>query len=104
MDYERKIKELERSGDPDAASRIEYLRNFQKSEEQRKADELRLKTERAEKRFKGDLKRAYLEQPNATEADFEREYPRLRSEHLNREALQQSASAKAVMSRNYRIF
>lgn len=44
--------------------------------------ELQKRQEQEEARLKSELKRRYLSHPASTEADFERDYPALRSDYL----------------------
>ncbi len=56
----------------------------------------------AEATLKAELRRAYLANPVATEADFERAFPQLRQAHLAREAVLAPQREKAAMLRDHR--
>ena len=53
----------------------------------------------AEARLKSSLKASYMANPAATDEDFERDYPQLKSEYLKREALRNDVAARESMSR-----
>jgi hypothetical protein len=101
--YEQKIRDLKASSDPDAPARIARLEAFYKTQQadEKKADTN--KREVAEASFKQSLKTAYMgANSNASEADFERDYPALRTAHMQKKAQQADAEARAASRSMYR--
>ncbi len=56
----------------------------------------------AEASLKSSLKASYMATPAATNEDFERDYPQLKSEYLRAEALRNDAQARESMARSMR--
>lgn len=53
-----------------------------------KAARDKARAEAAEKELRAHLRAQYMKQPAATEADFDKAYPKLREHHLNRMAIE----------------
>ncbi len=103
--YEHKISELKASSAPDAPERIARLEQFyeQQLTEEKKAQAK--KREAAEASFKQGLKTSYLQaNRNASEADFEKDYPALRTARMQRETQRIDAEARASARSMYRDF
>lgn len=102
--YEQKIREWKASNAPDAPARIAYLEQFFKTQQAEEEEKKTKARTAAEASFKRDMKLAYMQQPNATETDFERDYPTMRTEHFKKKALEADAAARASQRANYRDF
>jgi hypothetical protein len=95
---ERKIKEINSSGAPNAAARIARLTEFHESEKKRLADNKKKQQQVADARLKASLKTAFMRNPAATEEDFESAYPELKREKLSREVVAREQAARRASS------
>jgi hypothetical protein len=100
--YEQKVRELKASHDDDAPRRLALLEQTHKAQlefDRRRQEE---KQQAAEASFKASMKRSYMQQPNATKADFERDYPSMRADHLKRTAAAADQASRAANRAMYR--
>lgn len=102
--YEHKLRELKASNAPDAPARVTYLEQFYKTQQAEEEEKKTKARNRAEASFKQSLKTAYMKQANASEADFERDYPVLRTAHMQQKARETDAAARAAQRAIYRDF
>ena len=102
--YNQKISELKNSGEADAPGRIAYLEKFYQTQQAEAAERDEKERREAEAYFKESLRQAYMQAPNATEAEFEREYPKMRADILRNKALNADQAARAAMLSGYRTF
>lgn len=86
--FARERAQLTETQQRQRSARNEQLREDRiRAMEDAKAAREQARTEAAEKALREQLRAAYMAVPSATEADFAKAYPKLRAEHLDREAL-----------------
>lgn len=83
-------------------ARINRLKEFYSNYQTRVADEAKSRQQAAEWALKGSLKSSYMANPVATNEDFERDYPQLKSDYLRGEAINKDAAARESMARAMR--
>lgn len=82
--------------------RVDFVKGIYATDQQRLADEAKKQQESVEASLKGSLKKAYMSNPAATEEDFEKDYPQLKSDYLRNNALQKEGQARAAASESIR--
>jgi hypothetical protein len=82
--------------------RIAFLNKTYSDYETRTAEEAKKNQERAETDLKSRLKTSYMSNPVATEEDFERDYPQLKSEFLRAETMKKDEAARQSMANSFR--
>lgn len=94
IELDRKIYAIENSDDsPETKkNRIATLQAAYDKQQQDAADAANAKREAADNDLKARLKTAFMENPAATESDFERLYPQLRDKALQDAALTTEAA------------
>lgn len=81
------------------ARRIAAVESAYNSAQSVAAESAKQRQEGAEAELKANLREAYLKSPSATEADFEKDYPELRSEYLRSSALKDTEIAMTSQAR-----
>lgn len=102
----KKIADINREevGPEEKTRRINLLTKVYNDEQTRLAEEAKSKHQSAETDLKNNLKQAYMQNPVATEEDFERDYPQMRSDYLKQKALETDNAVRRRSSeaaRNY---
>lgn len=80
-----------------ATENARIRRERESAEEQARQERAEARRLKAEEMLKAELRRAFLAQPAASDADFEKIYPKLRLEHLAREATEAPRREKAAL-------
>jgi uncharacterized membrane protein YccC len=96
---------LARQQSDNAEVRRKYLAKLDDEQKARQAErdaENKPKQIAAEASLKSSLKASYMANPAATDEDFERDYPQLKSDYLRGEAMRNDAIARESMSRAMR--
>jgi hypothetical protein len=98
---------LARQQSDNAEVRRKYLAKLDDEQKARQADrdaENKPKQIAAEASLRNNLKSSYMANPVATDEDFERDYPQLKSDYLRNEAMQTDAQARESQARIMRSF
>jgi hypothetical protein len=105
QEIDRQIADINRENvlQEEKSRRIHFLNEMYSNNQTRIAGEAKAKQESAEGEIKDRLKMAYMSNAAATEEDFERDYPQLKSEYLRGEAMrkedtERQRSARALRS------
>jgi hypothetical protein len=96
---------LARQQSDNAEARRKYLAKLDDEQKARQAErdaENKPKQIAAEASLKSSLKASYMANPAASDEDFERDYPQLKSDYLRGEAMRSDAIARESMSRAMR--
>jgi hypothetical protein len=83
----------------DKANRIKIVNQTFANAQNNAAEAARQKQQFADNQLKSRLKTAYMQNPAASDEDFERDYPTLKSDYLRGEAMKQDAEVQAGMRR-----
>jgi hypothetical protein len=84
------------------AKRIGFLNKVYSDNQTRMADAAKQKQQSAEASLKNSLRNAYMQNVAATDEDFERDYPILKSDYLRGEAMKKEAVARESQARAMR--
>ncbi len=103
-ELDQQINDINQSNDSpeNKTKRIDFLKKIYADHQTRTADEAKSRQQAAEADLKSRLKSSYMANPVATDADFERDYPILKSDYLRGEAMNKDAAARESMSRAMR--
>ena len=96
---------LARQKADNAESRRKYLERLEADKAAKQAErdaENKVKQQAAEESLKRRLKTSYMSNPAATDEDFERDYPQLKSEFLRSETVKKDVIARESMARSIR--
>ncbi len=96
---------LARQQAENAETRRKYLASLEADKAAKQAErdaENKVKQIAAEASLKSSLKASYMANPAASDEDFERDYPQLKSDYLKREALRNDTIARESMARSMR--
>jgi len=101
LELERRINDINQSNDTvdGKKRRIETVNNVYQNIQTQNAEAAKQKQEQNEAALKNRLKQSYLANPAATEEDFEKDYPNLKSDYLRAEALKRETEIKQAQSR-----
>ncbi len=86
----------------DKTRRIATVNQTYSNAQTQAAEAARQKQEQAGASLKSRLKNAYMQNAAATDEDFERDYPQLKSEYLRGEAMRNDAVARESQARAMR--
>jgi hypothetical protein len=102
QELQQKINDINRESvsNDEKQSRIRTVNEIYANYQKRITEQERARQQTAEAELKSSLKRAYMSDPVATEADFERDYPQLKSEYLRSQTFKKDAAAREASARS----
>lgn len=103
QELEQKISDIERTepNPQERARRIALVRETHESQERERQQAAERERQFAEASMRDELRRAFLRNPAATEADFEELYPELRRRKLIDDALSGGSDVVSEDTANY---
>jgi hypothetical protein len=105
-ELDKKISDINHESIPteEKTARINRLKEFYGNYQIKVADEAKSRQQTAEADLKSRMRISYLANPVATNEDFERDYPQLKSDYLRNEAMKTDAQARESQARMMRSF
>ncbi len=100
LDQKIKSIQFENVSDGEKSHRIKQVKIHYENIAKNERDAAAKKQADVEANLKSRLKSAYMQNPVATEDDFEADYPRMKSEHLRAEAVKRDTEASEQMTRS----